>query len=425
LNALSILLGKSTSRLLSALFLLATQLPFMLVSVTMGGLSVNQVLAGFAMLVAYAFLLANLGLLGSVLVQKTSSAAIFTGLVLGGFVFLPIWFAEQMHYSFSFFSSPSTHAEICVEHWYRATPLGRMNEILRTNFSGAIIHWHALANLLLGLGCFGLAWLFFERFALPRGEAASESSVHPQLAPQRPSLPARSRANRLPALAWKDYRWTSGGPWSPWVKFVISGGFVLLAWSSSKYRLGPESIEEMSAIVMSVCGSVLMVSLAIEAGCIFKSERQQKTLASLLTLPFSTSRIVWHKILGFLISSWTLFLGFSIGFVGLLFAWLPDFAGANVFDDGFFYACCAIAYAVLSGFLLPVFIAWLSLRLRWGALPIGGTIWLFGNWFIAVFLFLLAREGAIVLLPITALVILCTLASRIPGRLEQLAAEES
>src|SRR5436190_2075225 len=64
LNPLAVVLGKSTSRLCGALMLLAAQLPFTIIAVTFGGISLRQIVATYCTLAAYTFLLCNIALLG-------------------------------------------------------------------------------------------------------------------------------------------------------------------------------------------------------------------------------------------------------------------------------------------------------------------------------------------------------------------------
>src|SRR5439155_21710329 len=66
LNPLSILLGKSTSRVFGAVLLLLAQFPFTLLAVSLGGVSVAQVMAVYCTLGAYVFLLSNVALFCSV-----------------------------------------------------------------------------------------------------------------------------------------------------------------------------------------------------------------------------------------------------------------------------------------------------------------------------------------------------------------------
>src|SRR5262249_47455071 len=82
IDPVGILLGKSTSRLLGAALLLLVQFPFTLLAITLGGVTLGQVLAAYFSLTAYMVLLANVGLLCSVVFQRGGMASIITGLVL-------------------------------------------------------------------------------------------------------------------------------------------------------------------------------------------------------------------------------------------------------------------------------------------------------------------------------------------------------
>ena len=76
-------LGKSTSRLLGAILLLLVQLPFTLLAITLGGVTLNQVIAAYFSLMAYMVLLANVGLLCSVIKRRGGSSSSVTLLVAG------------------------------------------------------------------------------------------------------------------------------------------------------------------------------------------------------------------------------------------------------------------------------------------------------------------------------------------------------
>src|SRR5262245_50288767 len=67
LSTLSIVLGKSTSRLAIALVVFIGMLPFALLSITLGGLTAKQVWAAYVAIAAYLILVANIALLYSVM----------------------------------------------------------------------------------------------------------------------------------------------------------------------------------------------------------------------------------------------------------------------------------------------------------------------------------------------------------------------
>ena len=141
LNPLSILLGKSTSRLCGALLLLAAQVPFTLMAVTLGGVSSGQVFAAYATLGAYTFLLCNLALLASVIARRTGGAALLTGTAL---------FAGWIGGEFS-----SALAGL--------SPFRRLADIFKTGFHEPPVGWQVMGSAAVGVACFLIAWGLFER----------------------------------------------------------------------------------------------------------------------------------------------------------------------------------------------------------------------------------------------------------------------
>src|SRR5262245_60258699 len=75
IDPLGILLGKSTSRLLGTILLLLVQIPFILLAITLGGVTLGQVLAAYCSLAAYMILLANVGLFCSVRYRRGGTAS--------------------------------------------------------------------------------------------------------------------------------------------------------------------------------------------------------------------------------------------------------------------------------------------------------------------------------------------------------------
>lgn len=420
LSALSILMGKSTSRLLGALFILAAQLPFMLVSVTMGGLAVRQVFAGAVCLFGYVFLLSNVGLFCSVVAKKGSGATILSGSLIFGLLVLPWWLfgSGQM--------MGNTDVERLFDAWARATPFVQLKHVLWTGFDEAIFGWQFIASLLAGAFFFGLAWLLFERFAGSSDEKPGLGFVAPVANEMTPVRALAGRA-KIPALPWKDYHHVAGGSTAVVLKALVVAVIILVCLQILK-QSGSERWELFAWFTTVLTSLFLSLCLALDASRIFKKEREQRTLSSLLTLPISTRRLVWEKVSGCLQASWPAFGGVAISLL-ILASLLAREVFSMRFNtpdtaEGIFFGACLLAYSILTALLLPVYIAWLSLRLRWGALPVGITIWFFGNCGLGSILGLVAREGAIVLLPIISFGLLLGFWSNIPDKLEQLAAEE-
>src|SRR5678816_4612542 len=87
LNPLSILLGKSASRQIGALLLLLSQVPFTLLAVALGGVTLEQIIAAYTCLGAYTLFLGNAALFHSVISRRTFYAALLTAALLFVFFF--------------------------------------------------------------------------------------------------------------------------------------------------------------------------------------------------------------------------------------------------------------------------------------------------------------------------------------------------
>jgi ABC-type transport system involved in cytochrome c biogenesis permease component len=275
LNALAILLGKSTGRLVGALFLLAAQIPFALVAVTMGGVSVGQILAGYACLLSFTFLLANTGLLASVVCRRSGAAAVSAGGAIVSLIFAPQiiqWvqndFGSRRTVLYLEGYGPSW-LERFTDAWWNLTPVARLENILRTGFAGHPLDAQAAVNVALGVMCFAAAWALFEpctRRALNSTDALDTG---------RSRLRRSERAIGLGAAAVrrKEFR-TAGGRTRMSIKLtatlVVSGGWCWEAYCASSPS------DSLGAGLFFTGAALLLLFLSIDAARVFSLERQQK-----------------------------------------------------------------------------------------------------------------------------------------------------
>src|SRR4030095_10730032 len=182
----------------------------------------------------------------------------------------------------------------------KATPFVRLTQVLSTSFSSSVFGWQFAASLVGGVIFFGFAWLIFERFA-----NSSDEKPAPGLTVSVPDeiTPARALAGRaqIPALRWKDYNYVAGGDMAVVAKCVLGFILLLLGLPMLRYHDGLVAFGGITTFYMSL---FLALCLSLDASRIFKREREQRTLSSLLILPFSTRRFVWEKTLGCLKASW-------------------------------------------------------------------------------------------------------------------------
>ncbi len=422
LNALSILLGKSTSRVINALLLLVAQLPFTLLAISLGGVAVRQVIAAYCTLGAFIIFLANLALLASVIRRRTTGAAVFTGLTLFVFfAFVPFlrWMV-MIPTSLGLIATPSPAVLALgkLADWVSlASPFNRLSEILGTGFSDHPLGIQVWSNLGLGLICFLLAWAVFELFCNEQHEAAQPRS----LLVRRTSVLHRLGTGRVwkHALAWKDFYFLIGGKGWMAAKLVLYAVLpAVFLWIQRRWN-SSTSYTEVGYFVLWISFIIACFELAFIAASVFRQERQWKTLSSLAMLPLSMRQIAYQKLLGCLPALIPSLCYLALG----LFCVRADlqksaFSGWNA--DG----VTALAYAVTQFILFLHVVAVLSLYLRRGALPAAIAIHFVWNMMVGIMM-AVAREGVMLFfLSIVCVVGAVVLHFHIGRRLEALAEEE-
>ena len=387
LNPLSILLGKSTSRLCGALLLLAAQIPFTVLAITLGGVSLGQIAAAYCTLGAFLVFLGNLSLLASVLCKRSTGAAALTILALVFFFgIVPVlnWIAH-LPADLGIISEDAAWVTVldhAAEFALAASPFMRLTEILETGFDDIVFGWQAGSNLALGAGCFLLAWAVFDRFCDEQQESA----------PRRGGVLRRRRFLRrlgagrawARAVAWKDFYFLAGG--KVWIvgKLVIYGlPLLAMAFWPERWGGGPDR-DGFGYVTMLIMWILFCIELAFAAASIFKVERQAHTLATLVVLPMSLQRIALHKILGILPALLPTVVYASLGFLCAAPEILRDLGNFNIYSSSDFAALAALGYGFAQSVFFLYLTANLSLRVKRGALPLAIAIQFVLQFFVGI-----------------------------------------
>jgi len=365
LNPLSILLGKSTSRLCGALLLLVGQVPFTIFAVTLGGVSLGQIAAVYCALGAFMFLLCNLALLGSVLARRTSEAAAFCVLVL---VILlgSVWLFGFLHDQLTGFPRLQTAFGDAADALWNSTPIARLQEVLSTGFSGPPVGWQVLSNLTAGIGCFFLAWALFGRFCdRAPGGASAESGPGGGRFGRRWLRPPRAWKN---ALVWKDFYFVCGGSLGFTIRMVCYGGAFLPFICRATGVWGV--IADMARAMSEVTAFVFSIDAALLASRIFGLELREQTLTALAALPCTMRKIVYRKAFGCLLAA-------APGIAAVIAIQMLSLHSFAVIPAGTSLPFSMRQFMILqtlSGWATTVLMvqvaAWLSLYLKRGAAPI-------------------------------------------------------
>ncbi len=432
LGPLTILLGKSSSRLLGIALLLLVQLPFTLLAVTLGGVSIHQVLAAYVSLGAYIFFVCNLALLFSVIFERVGVASTFTGLALLCFFFAPPWGGAILALMVSPFGLIGPQNAVAqgigwgLQILARASAFGQLESILTNGFANRLLGFQVLSNLALGVGFFLLAWWGFDRFTRER----RPGMIVRKLPTMRLSRFGMTGAGRVweGAVWWKDFFLLHGGWNTAIVKLAIYiclafiGRFNILLASS-----GSTSSNTGLIIGSSITYSALLIfaaELAFGAGRIFRAEIRGKTLAGLLGLPIPVARIAYQKVGALLLSTAPVLL---IAVVGVAYMAVND---SHDFDEALaakdFWL--AIFFIGTQGLLFLHLIAYLSLYLKRLSLAVAVAMMFVGNMLGGTLAGLIFRFGpaysAVVLYHCGLLALAAFLHVKIGGRLKQLAATE-
>jgi ABC-type transport system involved in multi-copper enzyme maturation permease subunit len=378
LNALSILLGKSTSRLCAVLLLIAVQVPFLMLGVTMGGVSVQRILSAYALLGLFAFSAANFALLCSVYFRRVWSASVITLVVIvGAGVALPMFsqLLLTVAASKSWFVLERYEQITRFGQWLgNVSPFGHLRQITTGSFWQSHLVENAITHLSFGAIFFLTAWWLFDRRCQGEGDDPALATAG---STRRFYITTRRRCRPWPrAIAWKDFHFQYGG-WplvmSRIAIYLIGAALVIFGWS----KMGKITRIGVSQGVILTGNWILSVELAIFAALLWSREHWGHTLGSIVALPRSLGSVFLEKLIGLLgavlPSLALIIIGISIGGS----EWVRHIVSSLFSDE-----ISAPTFIGLPGFgvwgLLRILVetvwylhlvAYLSLRLRWTALP--------------------------------------------------------
>ena len=376
----SLLLGKSTSRLITAGVLLSLQFPFTLLAITLGGVSIEQVLAVYLSLLAYIALVANLALFWSVYSHRTSGAATGVFFVLLLFFAVPplvtSWCQSTLYGSASGWEMTIAEFFLTISEWLYSTSIAvRVSEILQSTFTAATTTTtkspfgvQVISNFGAAAFLFAMSWLMFERCTRNGTTAVPARAVSlSRLGTLK--LFGAGRAWPLP-LIWKDFHFVAGGVTMAAVKFVVYGLMIaLFAYLQDRWysRIDIEDLGDATMIAMLIAGGV---ELSLLAGRVFQTELRWQTWQTLRMLPKSMAELVYAKVAGCLFT-----LGPALFYMGI--GAMMHLEGTVDFIEDVFFEWGFWLTVFVFGFFIHL-TALLSLFVKWGALPLAIGMMMFG-----------------------------------------------
>ncbi|WP_010586109.1 ABC transporter permease [Schlesneria paludicola] len=360
ISPVGILLGKSGGRLFQAFLLLAIQYPFMLLAVTLGGITKSQISHTYVAILAYLVLLAGVGLFCSTISRRNRTASARLLVVVLLHWLLPVVCHEMLRRVPTLGTHTSATlgwiGQTCIFFEIGASITAATNETIWTP--------QVVTNLALGMTGFVASWLCFGLTARdPASEAQSRGLVARSLFRGKLFAPGAIWSN---PIAWKDFYFVTGGR----AAFLIRvAGYVLLYLLIDLATPTSNGIQSQgdSRFSTGLYLALLMFLTPIDAAWLISrslaDERRSQTLAPLMLLPISSGQILYSKIMGTLIG-WLPGIGCLI--LGIFL--LPD-GTACVYE--FFRHPAPPTLIVTHLILLPHLAALMAMFVRWGALAIG------------------------------------------------------
>jgi len=279
ISPLGMLLSKGASKFISGMMLVLAQFPFTVLSVTLGGISLKQVITAYIIIIAYMFMLCNLALFFSVFSKKSSEAGSFT---LGSIILFFVLCGNVSVLQF-------------------INPFIKLDEVLGTGYTGFYLDLCSISNILLGLFFFMLALGSFNRFTREKGEGVpvmqkvthSKKKIFKIIKMERPWKNA---------LAWKEFHFVGGG----WTIFLFSYFLMFLClflicyfgFYEARGRAWNEMLESIPYSLFFLGLLFFSIKLIYLASRMFGSEVWDKTLQEIVILPISLRMIVIQKMKG-------------------------------------------------------------------------------------------------------------------------------
>ena len=299
ISNVGLLVGKSLPRLaLVALFMLIA-MPFLILSVTMGGVITRQIGITIVALLCYTLLLNQIGLLAST-VSRTTRAA-FSVATCACLVFelgfIAVWLLSATLESAGWIGW--SESVLSLYSWLRQRSMYMsLDGYMMADSSDPVWYPQMTFHLVAAAAMFVASVLVFDRFNdRAMGQNAAQSAVKARSGRRRRfGITGRAWSN---ALLWKSWTYIVGGRF--WFLLRLIGlpvfAFLLVIAICIAVQESPEP--EMFAVAMIMLGAIFFtVEVGRGLGRVLSDEIHQKTLTSLCLLPRRLTSVVGPMIYG-------------------------------------------------------------------------------------------------------------------------------
>lgn len=353
LGAFSILLAKSTGRLVSALMLLVVQFPFTLLAITLGGVTLTQIVACYIALGTHLILVANLAVFFSVVCRSSGRAAICTAVVVVAF------FVSAPVASF-IATSPAqvASAKAWGKTYETLSVVGSIDRALAPAFAGPVFTKHVMFSFVTALVLYAAACLRFEKGTQRQGvpERAALAKGRRRLA----RVFGVSRAWSM-AIAWKEFNFLAGGRVLWVARIIVFTALSALAWFYAD-PVTNDGLRILCNVLAGAAAGFAALELIVYSCRIVFDETRWQTLSLLLILPMRPRQIMSQKVLGCALAVIPSVVWLAIAL------WFHPQSVLRETSAGL------LLHGLVNFALLLHFTVLLSLYVKWAALPIAASV---------------------------------------------------
>jgi hypothetical protein len=291
-SPLALLLGQGFSGVVLGCLLMAAQFPFIVLTITLGGVLWNQVVATFMALVAHLVLCAGIGLFFSSFCRRSSSAAFYT-LLTQFLLWWGPWFARRAAASIAAAGNMQTSTQDLINagsSWVEHHLVWNQLSAISTSFGATPIvsaqFWTSLAGGFLLILCG--AWILDRR--------PIETPAYSPIVIKLWNASGHRAWSRF-AITGKDYRQFMGGWKGVFVRLLI---YTLAPITSclalNRYAGSNLDADNIASAVFWTGMAFLVVELSAIASRLFRNEVAEQTWATLTLLPRRFSAIIALKL---------------------------------------------------------------------------------------------------------------------------------
>ena len=286
-SGLSIVTGKYVPQLLGAALLLAAELPFTMLAVSLGGILPSRILTAYVALFGHLVWMSSLGLLCSIVSQRSQTAILLA--ILGTLLHLfgadVAGFFVSGFQSYHWISQATADSGEAILSSIRSTSLMRNMWMLPLS----MLSTQVVTNLIGGLILCGLSVVLFPAFA---EESPLAHWKLPRLTGQRRRRAKRSRRAWTSPILWRDFMFLTGGHRG--IALQVGGGFLLLMiliWEAKDFSKDDAYVTQGWISLF-----VVLIVFGMHLGRMFGSELREQTWSGLVLLPQSVLRTCLEKL---------------------------------------------------------------------------------------------------------------------------------